>query len=201
MVTPTPAERTYLDLVADYQSAILNYLWRMVGDAELAEDLTQETFTRAWKALDRLELDDDAEARRRAWLYRIAHNAATDHLRRRARLRWVPLDVARNRGGGDPSPGVVGRQPIERAMATLTDDHRQVLLLFAHAGLTGDEVAEVLGITSAAARKRYQRAREAFAAAWEALGGEPRPIPAAGTGDDEGEDQVGGSDEGGSDQG
>lgn len=171
MVTSDRAERIYLELVADYQSAILNYLWRLVGDTETAEDLTQETFTRAWRALARLELDDDAEARRRAWLYRIAHNAATDHLRRKARLRWLPLEAVRRMGGGDPAPGVVDRQVVQRALAALSDDQRQTILLFAQSGLSGDEVAEILGITPAAARKRYQRAREAFIAAWRAIGG------------------------------
>jgi len=171
MVTTGPAERTYLRMVAEYQDAILNYVWRLVGDPELAEDLTQETFTRAWRALGRLELDDDAEARRRAWLYRIAHNVATDHLRRKARLRWLPLDALRRLGGGDPAPGVVGAHPVRQALARLSEDHRQALLLFAQSGLSAEEVAEVLGITPAAARKRRQRAREAFVAAWRAVGG------------------------------
>lgn len=168
------AERVYLELVSEYQTAILNYIYRLVGDREMAEDLTQETYIKAYRALGRLELGEDAAARRRAWLYRIAHNAATDHLRRKARLRWLSLEGLRERGapeplpadGPDPEPGpeagLAEREPVHRALAALNEAQRQVLLLFNHSGLSAAEVAEVLDISPAAARKRRQRASEAF---------------------------------------
>jgi len=165
----------YLRLVAEYQSAILNYLYRLVGDADVAEDLTQETYIKAYRALERLELDDAAEPRRRAWLYRIAQNTATDHLRRQAKLRWLSLDAVRRLGGGDPAPTIAAGTPVHQALDRLTAEHRQVLLLFAQAGLVASEVGEVLGITPEAARKRRQRAREAFEAAYHALTAEDRP--------------------------
>jgi RNA polymerase sigma-70 factor (ECF subfamily) len=166
-----PAERMYLRLVADYQAAILNYLYRLVGDVDIAEDLTQDTFIKAYRALDRLELDEAAEPRRRAWLYRIAHNTATDHLRRGGRLQWLSLEALRHHGGGDPAPSAEG-EPVRQALAALSAEHRQVLLLFGPAGLDAAEVGEVLGITPEAARKRRQRAREAFEAAFRHLTGE-----------------------------
>jgi RNA polymerase sigma-70 factor (ECF subfamily) len=162
----SPAERVYLELVAEYQTAILNFIYRLVGDADLAEDLTQETYVKAYEALGRLELGPEAAARRRAWLYRIARNTATDHLRRRARLSWLPLDAVRQRGGGDPDRKVAAREPVRKALDALTDEQREVLLLFSHVGLSGREVADVLGVTPAAARKRRQRAREAFEVAY-----------------------------------
>jgi RNA polymerase sigma-70 factor (ECF subfamily) len=165
----TRAEQVYLDLVAEYQTAILNYVYRLVGDADLAEDLTQETYVKAYRSLERLELGDEAAARRRAWLYRIAHNTATDHLRHQSRLRWLPLDAVRHRGAGDPAGAVVDREPVAQALTSLSDDQRRVLLLFSHAGLSAAEVAEVLGVTPAAARKRRQRAREAFEVAYRRL--------------------------------
>ncbi len=191
----SPAERVYLRLVGEYQTAILNYIFRLVGDRDVAEDLTQDTFIKAWRALDRLELDGDAEPRRRAWLYRIAHNTATDHLRRRGRLRWLSLDAWRGQGRAeaaltappgaaprptedtppdlpsvdDPATAPVDRGALQAALGRLSHDQRHVLLLFNHAGLSADEVADVLGIQPAAARKRQQRARAAFEAAWQAV--------------------------------
>ena len=166
------AESVYLELVGSYQSAILNYIYRLVGDADLAEDLTQETYIKAYRALERLDLDENAESRRRAWLYRIAHNTATDHLRRQARLRWLSLDAVRHRGGGDPAGPLAESAPVREALAKLTDDQRQVLLLFGHAGLEATEVAEVLAISPEAARKRWQRAREAFEATYQDITGD-----------------------------
>lgn len=167
----TRAERVYLDLVSEYQTAILNYVHRLVGDAELAEDLTQDTFVKVYRALGRLELDDEAAARRRAWLYRIAHNTATDYLRRRSRLKWLSLEAVRRHGQGDPAGEVVAREPVVRALDALSDEQRQVLLLFGHSRFNATEVAEVLGVTPAAARKRRQRARDAFEGAYRRIMG------------------------------
>ena len=167
----TPAEKAYLDLVARYQTSILNYLYRLVGDADLAEDLTQETYVKAYGALERLDLDYDAEGRRRAWLYRIAHNLATDHLRRKARLQWLSLDRVRGRGASDPADRIADREPVHQALGQLSEDHQQVLYLFCNEGMSAAEVGEVLGISSAAARKRRQRAREAFEIAYRAMDG------------------------------
>ncbi len=160
------AERAYLELVRDLQRPILNYLYRLVGDRDLAEDLTQETYLRAFRALERLDLADDAEARRRAWLYRIAHNAATDHLRQKALLQWLPLEglrlTGRQEAGVDPASDLSSSDPVRHALAQLSPEHREILILFNHDGLDAEEVAEVLHIAPAAARKRRQRARDAF---------------------------------------
>lgn len=177
------AERIYLGLVRDYESAILNYIWRRVGDPDLAEDLTQETFVKAWRALDRMELGDGVEGRRRAWLYTIAHNAIADHGRRQRRIRWLSLDAIKEIGGGNPARDVADRDPLQRALDRLTADQREVLLLFSHEGLPAEDVARILGITPAAARKRRQRAREAFSDAWVAIG---EKLP---EGDDHGADR------------
>src|SRR5260370_42556083 len=74
-------------LFAEYEAPILNYLYRLVGDASLAEDLVQETFTRAWRARAQMVVVDNP----RAWLYRIPTNAARDNLRRRRLIAWLPL--------------------------------------------------------------------------------------------------------------
>lgn len=160
------ADRVYLDLVDRYQASILNYVYRLVGDAETAADLTQDTYVKAYQSLERLDLSEESEDRRRSWLYRIAHNTATDHLRRQARLRWLPLSRAADRGSGSPEPGVVRREPLRRALESLSDDQREVLHLFLEAGLSAAEVGGVLGLSAAAARKRLQRAREAFEEAY-----------------------------------
>lgn len=169
----TRAEAVYLELVSSYQTPILNYLYRLVGDADLAEDLVQDTFIRAYQALERLDLEEDAGPRRRGWLYRIAHNVATDHLRRKALLKWLPLDDLLGLGSPEPAIQAAGEiEPVRQALARMSPDQRQVLLLFNQEGLGAEEVAEVLGISAAAARKRRQRAREQFIAVYKELTGE-----------------------------
>src|SRR2546429_6927881 len=70
-----------------FRGRIYTFLLRFLADPEMADDVTQETFTKAYAALDRLT----REHRVLPWLYRIATNAAIDHLRRRKRFRWIHL--------------------------------------------------------------------------------------------------------------
>jgi len=83
-------------LFAKHHGEIYAYLVRMLRDPDLAADLTQDAFIKAYKAYASLEKDENA----RAWLYQIAHRVALDHIRHRKIIRMVPLI-------GD-APGVSG---------------------------------------------------------------------------------------------
>ncbi len=155
-------ESLFVGLVRDYQQRIYNHLLRIVGDSAVAEDLCQEVYLRAYRSLGRL----DSGANHRAWLYRIATNAAMDELRRRKRRPWGIgglLHLLRADGQGEDDR--LNRVVLDEAMLRIPAEHRAVLSLFEYAGLTAPQVAETLGITPEAARKRRQRAREALGAA------------------------------------
>jgi RNA polymerase sigma-70 factor (ECF subfamily) len=153
-------ETLYIGLVRDYHRRIYNYVFRMIGDMGTAEDLTQEVYLRAFRALPRLA----AGSNHRAWLFRIATNAATDELRRRRRRPDVMLGLTPNHRARTPSEDErLGRVCLDKALLAIGDHHRAVLMLFEFAEFTAPEVGEVLGITPEAARKRRQRAREALA--------------------------------------
>ena len=87
---PTPARTeaalTFDEMFTRYHGRIYGYLVGMVGDAEQAQDLTQDTFLKAYKALPRT-----SDLVLPAWLYRIATNTALDALRHRRRLTWLPF--------------------------------------------------------------------------------------------------------------
>ena len=138
---------------------------RMVGDAQTAEDLRQETLARAWRSAPR---DMPAPALR-AWLHRTTTNLALDELRRRRRRDEVALnEVAGGRSDAQPE--------AREALATLGAHERLVLLLRHEAGLSLRELGEVLDISEDAARKRVARARDAFAVALADLrADDPRP--------------------------
>src|SRR5438270_12372005 len=80
-------DQRFTRLVLDYQRRIHRFIFGMVGSEHLAEDLTQEVFLLAYRALNRLPED----ANESAWLFTIARNRALQELRRRKILRWVPL--------------------------------------------------------------------------------------------------------------
>lgn len=154
----------YVGLVKSYYDPIVRYIYGMVSNTEQAEDLAQETFLKAYRALP----DVGPPENPRAWLYRIATNASLDFLRHRNRFGMVALDKLSNVLRGESRHGSVeDAAPIDQALNAIKEDHRSILLLFAESGLQAPEVAEVLGISPAAARKRRQRAREAFTAAYQ----------------------------------
>lgn len=147
-------------IVASYEAPIARYLYGMVGDLELARDLTQETFLSAYRAFASTEITNLS-----GWLYRIATNHAMSYFRRRKIISWVPLSRLTD-AGRDPSVSghgewVVTSAAISAALAQLDPKDRACLLLKA-AGFSSAEIAEQLGVSSGAARTRLYRAREAF---------------------------------------
>jgi len=149
-------------LLHSEQPALDRRLRRMVGDAELAADLRQETFLRAWRRLP----PGAAPARQRAWLHRTATHLAIDALRARGRRPTVPLDPAGHDPPGPDAPDAGELAAAQEALARLTPHERLVLLLRFEGGLSLREVGALLDLSEDAARKRVARARRAFTRAW-----------------------------------
>lgn len=147
-------------LMVRYQAPLFRYLRGLVADAELAEDLLQETFLRAFRAIG--GLSDPATLR--GWLYRIAHNQAISALRRRRLVSWLPLSLWLHLRA--PEPAMLEAARVEQALAQLPTQLRAPLLLHLVAGFSYAEVAELLRLTEPAVRMRISRARAAFRAAY-----------------------------------
>jgi RNA polymerase sigma-70 factor (ECF subfamily) len=149
-------------LVERHYSAIYRYLYRHVGSADLAEELCQETFLKAYAALPRLADNSNLTA----WLYKIATNEAHQHHRRRRLLAWLPLPFSQQ---GDPGHEgrVVEHDTVHRVLARLPEAYRSALLLQIWAGLDGAEIAAVLGRSEAATRTLLLRARQRFRSLYE----------------------------------
>ncbi len=145
-----------------HNGEIFGYLNRLVGDRELAQDLTQESFLQAHRARGRLP----EVLNQRAWLYRIATNLALNALKRRSRFAWLPW-LSVDRSACDSTDQVGERSAVEAALAALQPSYRAPLLLYCHYGLSIGEVAQALGINEGAARPRIYRAREMFRKAYE----------------------------------
>jgi RNA polymerase sigma-70 factor (ECF subfamily) len=148
-------------LFAKHHGEIYGYLVRMLRDGELAADLTQDAFVKAYKAYDTLEKDENA----RAWLYQIAHRVALDELRRRKIVRMIPWSGEAR--GAAPSAEHLAMNaqlsgPLERALAQIPERQRAALLLAELHDLTGLELAAAMGVSHVAARAILTRARESL---------------------------------------
>ena len=148
-------------LFAKHHGEIYAYLVRMLRDGDLAADLTQDAFVKAYKNYDTLQKDENA----RAWLYQIAHRVALDELRRRKIVRMVPWTGEAR--GAAPSAERLAMDlrlsgPLERALARIPERQRDALLLAELHDLTGLELAAAMGVSHVAARAILTRARESL---------------------------------------
>ncbi len=162
-------------LVGRYQRRLTGFLAQIVGDLELARELTQETFIRVWGALGRF----DDSYRFSTWIFRIAHNLGVDHLRRR-RVPTTSLQVEDRDGreiqrdledrGKDPLGHLENRELAEalrRSIEVLRPEYRELVLLRHFAGLSYREIAEFQGMPLGTVKNKLFRAhsvlREALA--------------------------------------
>ena len=133
----------------------------MLREPELAADLTQDAFVKAYRAYDTLE--DRSHAR--AWLYKIAHRVALDELRRRKVIRFFPW-TGESRGASPSAERLVMdielSGDLQRALQKIPERQRNALLLAELHDLSGLELASALGVSHVAARALLTRARESL---------------------------------------
>ena len=160
-------EGGFEELVRRYQRPISAYVYRMVGDYDCALDLTQEIFIKIYASLSRYR----PEFKFSTWIYKIAHNAAIDHLRRNAgRERSInggtesePTQLAIESKGLSPeqqSEREERRIEIESVVRLLPTAYRELIVLRHSQDLTYEEIVEVTGLPLGTVKNRLFRARE-----------------------------------------
>jgi len=140
-----------------FGAAISRTLLAYERDAYLREDLAQDVFLAVLASIDRIE----AATNPKAYLFRIAHNVATDHVARESRRRWVELDDGITDPSVDPqgdAQSAVERERLLEAVRALRLPYRQVVVLVLE-GVEQAEIAEILGITEGTVRIRLLRAK------------------------------------------
>ena len=145
-------------LVARYQDVVCAVSYSTTGDWPLSEDVAQDTFIAAWRQLGQLR----ETARLRPWLCGIARNLARKARRRGAREREHEPDDVLPAPSGTPfeqTARAETEQVVRDALARIPDGYREALVLFYREGCSVREVADVLGISEAAALQRLTRGR------------------------------------------
>lgn len=142
-----------------YLDRVYGYAFYLLGDHHDAEDATERTFLAAMDAIDRFR---DEGASFRSWLFRIAHNQVANALRARGRRAAAPLDsIAEPIDDADPAREVSAADDarrVRRAIASLPEDRRQVVVLRFVDGLSAREIGAVLGRSDGAVRVLQHRA-------------------------------------------
>ena len=160
-------------LYEQFKRPIHSYIYRLLGNQEDADDVTQEVFVRACTAWSGLYERENLSA----WLYRIATNLSVDMLRRRKRISWRSLTShsiqdERFEGASDDSsyllpdsggiPEVAEREHIRQTLAGMPTEYAVALVLNAAQGIPYQEVAAILAISPNAAATRISRAKRMF---------------------------------------
>ena len=154
-------------LVRRYQRPITGYVFRMLGDYEASLDVSQEVFIKVYNSLSRYS----SEYKFSTWLYRIAHNAAIDHMRRNS---ITPQALETENADGtyqlqiecpNPTPEQdrersEWRTEIGHVVKRLPAPYRELILLRHSQDLSYDEIAEVTGLPLGTVKNRLFRARE-----------------------------------------
>ena len=165
----------FAEIVRRHQARVFAVLHRYERDAQRLEDLAQETFVKAWRALEQF----DGRAPFEHWLSRIAVRVALDHLRKRQRVRNEvgfdelgedALDWLRNGDDDAGEPGAdAARELLDLAMRDLAPADRLVITLQEIEGRSVKEIAALMGISSVAVRVRALRARARLKSALEKM--------------------------------
>jgi len=162
-------EASFEELVRRYQRPIAAYVYRMVGDYDSALDLTQEVFIKVYNSLNRYR----SEFKFSTWIYKIAHNAAIDHLRRHSvreqtlsgsvegERREITIESKRLTPEQE-SERKERRLEIELVVQLLQPAYRELIVLRHSHDLSYDEIAEVTGLPLGTVKNRLFRAREAM---------------------------------------
>ena len=160
-------EDGFEELVRRYQRPIAGYVYRMIGDYESALDLTQEVFIKVYGSLTRYR----SEYKFSTWIYKIAHNAAIDYLRRHATREQALVSEADGEQyelsveSGKLTPEQESereerRAEIETVVRQLPAAYRELIVLRHSQDLSYDEIAEVTGLPLGTVKNRLFRARE-----------------------------------------
>lgn len=197
-----PAAQAVEQLAQEYGKLVFYTIYGMIGDWEESQDLTQETFVQALRAIDAARTNTSGKPfQAKAWLLQIALNTVRMQRRRRALFRFIPFSRLHNerqatgqdapiesviaeqsipvQPGGyashdveDPAVHIAEQDAVQRAMASLPENLRLCLLLSIVGGLSAPEIASQLGINEAAVRQRLARARKQFQQAYTRESGE-----------------------------
>ena len=156
----------WIAIIRQHQQAVFRFAWLLLGDADEADDIAQETFIRAFRALD--SFDDERPLR--PWLLQIAKNLATNRRRSLGRYlaavgRWLltQRDMAQEHSGRDPahtSAHLATSDELVRAVCRLNSEAQEIIYLRYFLELSVAETAEALNIAPGTVKSRLSRAIE-----------------------------------------
>lgn len=164
-------QNAFAALMETYQKPIFNLAYRMAGNPQDAEELCQTAFFNAWRGLSHFQFDSSFFT----WLYRLTKNACIDFIRHEKRRMVVlntvsiqdedgPVTQLPDHGATPEEAALQGdlHQILQQGLATLSPEHRDILLMREMEGLSYQEISEAVGLELGTVKSRIARARLAL---------------------------------------
>ncbi len=161
-------------LVEKYESFVYRTIFYDIKSHEDAQDLAQEVFIKAYKALASFRSDSEFST----WLYRICKNTTYDYLRKNSKSKTILLsemssgddndreyEIADESGKFDPERTAISNETtniVNQAIAALSEEHRNIIIMREIEGYSYDEIADFLGLEEGTVKSRLSRARNAL---------------------------------------
>ncbi|WP_184312084.1 RNA polymerase sigma factor [Anaerosolibacter carboniphilus] len=147
------------ELIGRYKNGVYSVCMRMVGDAEEARDLSQETFIKAYNSLQRY----NPEYKFSTWIFKIATNLSIDHLRKK-KHQALPLDEKLSMPYDTASAENMylhhyNKNEIERVIQELPYDYKALVILYHKEGLSYQSICDVMNLPMSKVKNRLHRAR------------------------------------------
>ena len=162
------------ELILKYENFVYNTVYHAIGNRDDAFDVSQEVFIKAFRALKNFRGD----CKFSTWLYRIAINASKDYIREKSKRRTVSLSDWTDEENGNKPPDIIEdsidakpeesyernetRDSVRKAIANLSEDHRNVIVLRDIEGYSYEEIADMLNLEIGTVKSRISRARNAI---------------------------------------
>lgn len=160
-------------IIKEYINPVYNFVFRLCGSAEEADDITQDVFIKVWKNLKKF----NPEKNFKTWIFTIARNTTFDWLRKRKNISFSQVDSLINSGienddkkefkegivdiGPLPDEIFVNRElakELENALSKIRPDFREIILLHYTEGLTFEEISKIVGKPLNTVKSQYRRA-------------------------------------------
>ncbi|MCC5911761.1 MAG: sigma-70 family RNA polymerase sigma factor [Clostridiaceae bacterium] len=157
-------------LITSYQKTAFNIAYRMLGNFEDANDITQEAFIKVYKSIDKFK----GESSFTTWLYAIVNNICLDFLRKKKKIKIISIDKSQGNENYQReipdetnTPEVLFekkevRRTVQDAINQLKDEHRTIIILRDIQGFSYEEIAEILDISTGTVKSRISRARRSL---------------------------------------
>jgi RNA polymerase sigma-70 factor (ECF subfamily) len=127
----------------------------MCGNKDLAEDLAQDSFIRAWQKIDSFKGNSAFSS----WLYRLTSNVVIGHLRQQSKWKLIQFEDSKHEDKLGFTSMQTDRHDIEKAMQAMPDQARVILIMYEYLGYQHNEIAEITGMAVGTSKSHLHRAR------------------------------------------